>query len=79
MSRMVIDDAMWEKLKVLLPAPKGRHGNDDRLFIESVCWILRTGAPWRDLPPEYGNWKSVYNRYNNWSRKGHIANTVEYS
>ena len=72
MSRMVIDDEMWEKLESLLPPPKGRHGKDDRLFIEAVCWILRTGAPWRDLPPEYGKWKSVYNRYNNWSKKGYI-------
>ncbi|MFG0150820.1 transposase, partial [Legionella pneumophila] len=34
---------------------------------------LRTGAAWRDLPPDYGNWKSVYNRYNNWSKKGYIT------
>ena len=72
MSRMVINDEMWVKFESLLPAPKGRHGHDDRLFIEAICWILRTGAPWRDLPPDYGNWKSVYNRYNNWSKKGHI-------
>ena len=35
--------------------------------------MLRTGAAWRDLPPTYGNWKSVYNRYNNWSKKGYIT------
>ena len=72
MSRMVIDDPLWIRLERLLPKPKGRHGANDRLFLEGVCWILRTGAPWRDLPPEYGNWKTVYNRYNNWSKKGHI-------
>lgn len=54
MSRFVIDDAMWEKLEQMLPSPKGRHGKDDRLFLEAVCWVIRTGAPWRDLPPEYG-------------------------
>ena len=73
MSRMVIDDALWAKLKELLPKPKGRHGKDDRLFLEAVCWMLRTGAAWRDLPLDYGNWKSVYNRYNNWSKKGYIT------
>ena len=57
MSRMVIDDALWAKLKELLPKPKGRHGKDDRLFLEAVCWMLRTGAAWRDLPLDYGNWK----------------------
>ncbi len=72
MSRMVIDDVMWDRLEPLLPKPKGRRGKDDRLFLEGVCWILRTGAPWRDLPPEYGPWKTVYNRYNHWSKKGHI-------
>jgi transposase len=72
MSRMVIDDALWLQLEKLLPKPKGRHGNNDRLFLEAVCWILRTGAPWRDLPPDYGSWKTVYNRYNNWSKKGCI-------
>ena len=75
MGRMVIDDRCWSKLKVLLPAPKGRRGNNDRLFLEAVCWSLRTGAPWRDLPKEYGSWKTVYNRYNNWSKKGHL-NTI---
>ena len=73
MSRMVIDDEMWSRLKKLLPKHKGRHGNDDRLFMEVICWMLRTGAAWRDLPPAYGNWKSVYNRYKNWSKKGYIA------
>ncbi|RUR09017.1 hypothetical protein ELY14_09850, partial [Legionella septentrionalis] len=39
MSRFVIDDKMWNKLEKLLPSPKGRHGENDRLFIEAVCWI----------------------------------------
>ena len=65
MSRMVIDDEMWSRLEKLLPKPKGRHGKDDRLFMEAICWMLRTGAAWRDLPGDYGKWKSVYNRYNN--------------
>ena len=72
MSRMVIDDEMWTKLEKLLPMPKGRHGKNDRLFLEAVCWIIRTGAPWRDLPREYGHWKSVYNRYSRWVKRGHF-------
>ncbi|KTC98144.1 transposase [Legionella erythra] len=59
MSRMVIDNKMWSRLEKLLPKPKGRHGEDDRLFMEAIGWMLRTGAAWRDLPPDYGNWKSV--------------------
>ena len=72
MSRRVFTDDIWEKLKPLLPKPTGRHGKDDRLFLEAVCWIVRTGAPWRDLPPEFGPWKTVYNRYNRWAKKGYL-------
>ncbi|HGK7684485.1 TPA: transposase [Legionella pneumophila] len=70
MSRFVINDAMWNKLEPLLSAPKGRHGADDRLFIEAICWVIRTGAPWRDLPSDYGKWQTVYGRYNRWVKKG---------
>ncbi len=71
MARMVIDDLLWSKLEKLLPKREegGRPAND-RLFIEAVCWIVRTGAPWRDLPPEYGSWKTIYNRYNRWCKNG---------
>ena len=55
MSRMIIDDEMWSCLEKLLPKPKGRHGKDDRLFMEAICWMLRTGAGWRDLPGDYGH------------------------
>ena len=61
MSRMVIEDVLWAKLKELLPKPKGRYGKKDRLFLEAVFWMLRTGAAWRDSPLDYGNSKSVYN------------------
>lgn len=68
----MISNQLWLRLKILLPKPKGRHGANDRKFLEGVCWILRTGAPWRDLPRDYGNWKTIYNRYNNWSKKGYL-------
>lgn len=73
MARRVLDEKMWLKLQKLLPArTSGGRPSDDRRFIEAVCWILRTGAPWRDLPPEYGPWKTAYNRFNRWSKQGHI-------
>lgn len=53
----------------LYQAPKDRHGENDRLFIEVVCWIIRTGAPCRDWPPDYGIWQSIYGRYNRWVKK----------
>ena len=72
MAREVITDEIWRKLEPLLPAPKGRHGKNDRMFLEAVCWVIRTGAPWRDLPIEFGPWTTVYNRYSRWVKKGHL-------
>ncbi len=79
MSRFVIDDSMWKRLEPLLPtySKGGRPGNDNRLFLEGVCWIVRTGAPWRDLPPDYGNWKSIYNRYSRWVKKGNLDKILD--
>ena len=77
MARQVITDEIWEKLRPLLPMPKGRHGKDDRKFLEGVCWIIRTGAPWRDLPLELGPWKTIYNRYYRWAQKGHLDEILE--
>jgi transposase len=72
MARTVIDDILWKKLEILLPLRPtgGRPPKNNRFFIEAVCWIIRTGAPWRDLPLEYGSWKTIYNRYNRWCKTG---------
>ena len=48
----------------------GRHGEDNRLFVDAVLWIARAGAPWRDLPPAFGNWNSVFQRFRRWPKKG---------
>ena len=68
-----ISDHTWEILEPLLPGHKGHVGrpaSDNRLFINAVFWILRTGAPWRDLPPDYGDWKNVHRRFCRWRDKG---------
>src|SRR3954466_3258208 len=52
-------------------APKpGRSGADNRLFVEAVFWIVRVGAPWRDLPEAFGNWNSIFQRFRRWARAG---------
>jgi transposase len=44
----------------------GRSGLDNRMFVEGILWIARTGSPWRDLPPEFGKWNTVFRRYRDW-------------
>lgn len=68
-----ISDRMWTLLQPHLPGRKGsagRNAKDNRLFINAVIWILRTGVPWRDLPPEYGDWKNTNRRFCRWRDKG---------
>jgi transposase len=71
--RRELTDAQWARIEKLVPGKegdKGRHGEDNRLFVDAVLWIARTGAPWRDLPPELGNWNSQFQRFRRWARKG---------
>lgn len=44
----------------------GRSGKNNRLFIEAVLWIVRTGSPWRDLPALFGNWSTAFRRFRDW-------------
>ena len=69
MHRFVLTDAQWAKIEPLClgkPSDPGRSGGDNRLFLEAVLWIARTGSPWRDLPPTFGNWNRVFKRYRDW-------------
>lgn len=68
-----ISDRVWRLLEPHLPGRRGAWGrvaHDNRRFINAVIWILRTGAPWRDLPPEYGDWKNTNRRFCRWRDKG---------
>ncbi len=73
MRRYEIKDYEWVRLEAMLPGKVGdvgRSAADNRLFINAVLWVARSGAPWRDLPERFGNWNSVYQRFRRWSRKG---------
>ena len=68
-----ISNHVWGLLEPHLPGRKGQWGGqakNNRLFINAVFWILRTGAPWRDLPPDYGGWKNTHRRFCLWRDKG---------
>lgn len=72
MARHALTDAQWKKIEPLVSTvrtgPEALRG--DRLFVDAVIYRARTGIPWRDLPERFGPWKSVYNRFSNWSHQG---------
>ena len=73
MRRHEIAEEDWVRIKDLLPGRVGDPGvtaKDNRLFINAVLWIAKTGAPWRDLPERLGNWNSVWRRFDRWAQKG---------
>ena len=73
MPRRILSDSQWQRIAPLLPGKSddpGRTARDNRDFLEAVLWIARTGAPWRDLPAEFGLWNSVFRRFRRWAIKG---------
>ena len=73
MRRHEVADEQWLLIKDLLPGKAGDPGRtaaSNRRFVNAVLWIARTGAPWRDLPPRFGEWNSVFQRFNRWCKKG---------
>lgn len=71
--RTLLSDAQWQRIEPLCAGRKGdvgRTGDDNRRFIEAVLWIERTGAPWRSLPPRFGKWNTVFQRFRRWTKKG---------
>lgn len=72
MRRHELSDNEWELIKDLFPKPKkrGRPPRDTRQLLNGMFWIMRTGAPWRDLPERFGPWQTVYDRFNRWRKDG---------
>src|SRR5262245_3907777 len=71
--RHAISDADWDRIRHLLPGQRGQHGGvarDNRLFVDAVLYVARTGIPWEDLPPRFGNWNSQWRRFDRWAQKG---------
>jgi transposase len=71
--RTILTDEQWQRVAPLLPGKAtdpGVTGKDNRLFLEAVLWIARTGSPWRDLPDAFGLWNSVWRRFRRWALKG---------
>ncbi|MFL6072526.1 MAG: IS5 family transposase [Mycobacteriales bacterium] len=72
MARGDLSNQEWAVLAALLPAQPARGGRwrDHRQVINGICWVKRTGSPWRDLPERYGPWKTCYQRFRRWAADG---------
>lgn len=71
--RYELTAAQWTRIAPLLPGKAGDPGRsaaDNRLFVDGVLWVLRSGAHWRDLPERYGKWKSLHKRFSRWAKAG---------
>ena len=78
MKRYELTNKQWKRIEQLLPpertGKRGRPGKDNRMMLNGMLWIVRSGAQWRELPEIYGPWQSVYARFSNgvmterWSR-----------
>ena len=67
--RHALTDEQWDRIKDLVPGKagdRGQTGKDNRLFIDGVLYVPKTGVPWRDLPKRFGNWNSVWRRFDRW-------------
>jgi transposase len=80
MRRHEIPDEQWQRIEGLLPGRVGGHGGvakDNRLFINAVWYVSKTGIPWRDLPERFGKWDTAFHRFNEWSKKGVWTRVME--
>ena len=71
--RYELTDVQWCRICEVLPGKSGdpgRSGRDNRLFVDAVLWVLRSGARWSDLPERYGKYKTVHKRFTRWAKAG---------
>ena len=74
MVRHRLADQEWELIEDVFPKPAatGRPPVNPRDMIDGILWRMRTGSPWRDVPQEFGPWKTVYNHFDKWNSDGTI-------
>ena len=71
--RHQLTDDQWNQIADLFPTRNcktGRRPRDRRTILNAILWVLRTGAPWRDLPTEFGPWSTVWDFFNKWNSEG---------
>ena len=83
MQAMDLTDEQWEIVSPLIPEPRrredrrGRPWRDPRDVLHGILWVLRTGAPWKDLPDRYPPYQTCHRRFQQWSRDGTLRGVLE--
>ena len=79
MPRHMLSDAQWNQISGFMPPTDGpgQPWKDHRTVVNGIVWILRTGSPWRDLPEEFGKWKTVYERFRRWTGEGLLGRILK--
>ena len=76
--RYELTNQEWNRIKDLLPPEKsgkrGRPSKDNKMILNAMVWIARSGALWRDLTKRYGSWETVYSRFRKWINDGILDN-----
>lgn len=78
-----LTDAQWKILNDLIPEPtprrdrRGRPWKDRRAVLNGILWVLRTGAPWADVPERYPSYQTCHRRFQQWIRSGVIKGVLE--
>lgn len=77
--RHELSESQWQAVESVLPTrkPRGRKPRAARDMLNAMMWILKTGAPWRDLPDRYGAWETVYRRFREWGAQGVIDRVLQ--
>jgi transposase len=70
MLRLMLSDLLWCRLLDAIADTRAYRTENLRMSVEGILWRFRTGAPWRDLPDQFGPWKTVFNRFDRWSKLG---------
>ncbi len=70
MARDLMSDEEWTIFESFLVCSTGRPPKAHRRKLDAVFWIARTGAGWRDLPVEFGNWNSIFRQFRRWACSG---------
>jgi transposase len=80
MRRFELTDEQYQRIEHLLPgkpSDPGATARDNRLFLDAILWIARTGAPWPDLPERFGKYDTAYQRFNRWAKSGVLSGVME--